>query len=139
MTGFRPYNFRCGAARAGAKTHEPPSQGARIYHARDDTNARPLPSLGYQDRARVRPDQDRRPPDNAATRTTRPRTAMTTHASTTGSKITDTLVGDSSPGQHPARNADTQGFLYRLSTPGAWTASRLAGARVRRSNLAPRG
>ena len=48
-------------------------------------------------------------------------------------------MGDSSPGQHPARNADTQGFLYRLSTPGAWTASRLAGARVRRSNLAPRG
>ena len=29
-------------------------------HARDDTNA--LPSLGHQDRARVRPDQDRRPP-----------------------------------------------------------------------------
>ena len=24
MTGFRPYNFRCGAARAGAKTRGPP-------------------------------------------------------------------------------------------------------------------
>ena len=70
-------------------------------HARDDTNA--LPSLGHQDRARVRPDQDRPSGSSAATRTspTRPRTAMTTHASTTGSKITDTLVGDSSPGQHP--------------------------------------
>ena len=60
----------------------------------------PLPSLGHQDGARVRPDQDRRPPARrAATRTspTRPGTATTTHASTTGSKLTYTLAGDSSP------------------------------------------
>ena len=78
---------------------EPPEK--QRQHARDDTNA--LPSLGHQDRARVRPDQDRPSGSSAATRTspTRPRTAMPTHASTTGSKITGTLVGDSSPGQHP--------------------------------------
>ena len=75
---------------------EPPEK--QRQHARDDTNAL---SLGHQDRARVRPDQDRPSGSSAATRTspTRPRTAMPTH--TTGSKITGTLVGDSSPGQHP--------------------------------------
>jgi len=45
-------------------------------------------------------------------------------------------VGDSSPGQHPARNADTQGFLYRLSTRGLGQlapASRRAGEEVKPS------
>ena len=94
----------------------PPTAGpplapmTNIFFRRQDRNHRKssdstlaTTSLGHQDRARVRPDQDRPSGSSAATRTspTRPRTAMPTHASTTGSKITGTLVGDSSPGQHP--------------------------------------
>ena len=36
MTGFRPYNFRCGAARAGAKTRGPPYPSMTSNGPRDD-------------------------------------------------------------------------------------------------------
>ena len=114
------HNKRCSRARCAYLSwtlrRPPPTAGpplapmTNIFFRRQDRNHRKssdstlaTTSLGHQDRARVRPDQDRPSGSSAATRTspTRPRTAMPTHASTTGSKITGTLVGDSSPGQHP--------------------------------------
>ena len=114
------HNKRCSRARCAYLSwtlrRPPPTAGpplapmTNIFVRRQDRNHRKssdstlaTTSLGHQDRARVRPDQDRPSGSSAATRTspTRPRTAMPTHASTTGSKITGTLVGDSSPGQHP--------------------------------------
>ena len=112
------HNKRCSRARCAYLSwtlrRPPPTAGpplapmTNIFFRRQDRNHRKssdstlaTTSLGHQDRARVRPDQDRPSGSSAATRTspTRPRTAMPTH--TTGSKITGTLVGDSSPGQHP--------------------------------------
>ena len=70
-----------------------------------------LPSLGHQDGASTPGSRSTASGSSAATRTspTRPGTATTTHASTTGSKLTYTLAGDSSPVTPPRRERERSG------------------------------